>query len=140
MERFLDDIAVPLKASPERTWQALVGTWGQDVLSPRLAWVLGCSPGERSTPWRGAVGDTLPGFAVRRAEPGRLLELHGQHRFATYTLVFELADGLLHARSYADFPGVGALYRALVIGSGGHAIVVEQMLRRIVARSLRGQP
>ncbi|MET0286805.1 MAG: hypothetical protein ABW352_20150 [Polyangiales bacterium] len=137
MERFLDDIAVPLRASPERTWDALLELWGRDALSPVLARVLGCSPSARSSGWSGAVGDTLPGFGVRRAEPGRLLELHGRHRFATYTLVFELASGKLHARSYADFPGVGVLYRALVVGSGGHALVVGQMLRRVVMRSAR---
>jgi hypothetical protein len=36
------------------------------------------------------------------------------------------------ARTWAEFPGpAGAAYRALVIGSGGHRLVVRRMLRRV---------
>ena len=66
----------------------------------------------------------------------RRLALRGRHPFATYRLVYELdpeADGVrLRALTFADFPGLrGRVYRALVIGSGGHRIVVRRMLRRV---------
>ena len=56
-----------------------------------------------------------------------------------YQLVFELADDgprrtRLRAVTWADFPGVkGKVYRALVIGTGGHRVVVRLMLKRIAA-------
>ena len=58
-----------------------------------------------------------------------------------YKLVFELADeGRGHTRlralTWAAFPGIaGKVYRALVIGSGGHRIVVRRMLKRIAAEA-----
>jgi hypothetical protein len=40
------------------------------------------------------------------------------------------------AQTWAAFPGLkGSIYRALVIGSGGHRIVVRRMLKRIAAQS-----
>jgi hypothetical protein len=40
----------------------------------------------------------------------------------------------LRALTFAAFPGVhGKAYRALVIGSGGHRIVVRRMLKRVAA-------
>ncbi|MHB8235361.1 MAG: hypothetical protein ACYDHT_11980, partial [Solirubrobacteraceae bacterium] len=81
------------------------------------------------------------GFSVARCEPPSLLELRGRHRFSRYALVFELAAVgeercRLSARSYAEFPGLaGRAYRALVIGSGGHRVVVRRMLREIAERS-----
>ena len=67
--------------------------------------------------------------------PSRL-RLAGHHRFASYALVFEVesigAHTTLRARTFAKFPGVlGRLYRAAVIGSGGHAVVVRWMLRSV---------
>lgn len=40
----------------------------------------------------------------------------------------------MRAVTLAAFPGIhGRVYRALVIGSGGHRIVVRRMLQRIAA-------
>ncbi|QIS11892.1 hypothetical protein [Nocardia arthritidis] len=81
---------------------------------------------------------TLPtGWSLESAEPPGRLALQGHHWFSRYALVFELdADGpgatRIRARSWADFPGPhGRIYRALVIGSGGHRVVVRGLLRRI---------
>ncbi|HEX7717212.1 MAG TPA: hypothetical protein VF416_07975, partial [Marmoricola sp.] len=57
-------------------------------------------------------------------------------RFSDYALVFELDEHdratRLTARSLARFPGVrGTAYRALVIGSRGHRVLVRRWLRRI---------
>ena len=85
---------------------------------------------------------TVPtGFALDDASPPKRLSLKGRHPFSVYKLVFELADeGCGHTRlralTWAAFPGVpGKVYRALVIGSGGHRIVVRRMLKRIAAET-----
>ena len=51
----------------------------------------------------------------------------------------QAADGVtVSARTSAAFPGVwGRLYRALVIGTGGHALVVRAMLKRIAHAATR---
>jgi hypothetical protein len=42
----------------------------------------------------------------------------------------------LRATTWAAFPGVaGTVYRALVIGTGGHRIVVRRILKRIAAEA-----
>ena len=83
--------------------------------------------------------------SLDEATPPARLALAGRHWFAAYRLVFELTelpDGStrLAAQTWAAFPGVkGRIYRALVIGSGGHRVVVRAMLKRI-ARSADKTP
>jgi hypothetical protein len=77
---------------------------------------------------------------VVHVEPGQRLELRGRHRFAQYALTFILADASLRAQTHAAFPGiVGRLYRAAVIGTGGHRVITKTILRHI-ARAARQQP
>jgi hypothetical protein len=76
------------------------------------------------------------GFEIGALSPQERLALIGHHRFARYELAFEVraeGDGVeVRAETSAEFPGIsGRLYRALVIGTGGHAIAVRSMLRRI---------
>jgi hypothetical protein len=73
------------------------------------------------------------------SEPGRRLALRGQHRFARYALTFLIDGDQLRARSEAAFPGIrGRLYRALLMGTGGHRLVTRGLLRRIArAASVR---
>ncbi len=57
-----------------------------------------------------------------------------------YKLIFLLSDAdggtRVAAQTWAAFPGLkGRIYRALVIGSGGHRIVVRRMLKRIAAQA-----
>jgi hypothetical protein len=79
---------------------------------------------------------------VERVEQQRL-SLAGRHRFSRYRLVFELSDAhgggtLVHARSYAAFPGPhGRAYRGLVIGTRLHVVATNHMLHRIRAAALR---
>ncbi len=75
------------------------------------------------------------GFAIASSSPDRIA-LVGHHRFSRYELAFELRpedDGVeLCGRTSAEFPGAaGRVYRALVIGSGGHGVTVRAMLRQI---------
>jgi hypothetical protein len=82
-------------------------------------------------------GGTLPGFTVTRAIAPVMLALAGEHRFAKYAVVFRI-DLLPGQRSRvkletrAQFvPGKGRIYKAAVIGTHGHVLVVNRMLRAI---------
>jgi hypothetical protein len=84
------------------------------------------------TAWR---LEPASGFAITSSTSERIV-LAGHHRFARYELAFELHptnDGVeVCARTSAEFHGTtGRLYRALVIGSGGHGVAVRAMLRKI---------
>ena len=82
----------------------------------------------------------MPGFRVAEAGPGRRLALRGPHRFSRYALTFILDSESLRAQTHAAFPGfLGALYRAAVIGSGGHGLITRRLLQQ-VARETRLAP
>ncbi|NUP19397.1 MAG: hypothetical protein HOZ81_25585 [Streptomyces sp.] len=93
-----------------------------------------------------ALMDGSRGFKVAVSTPGQELAYVGRHPFSTYALIFRLDEtGAGHTRvraeTRADFPGrAGALYRRLVIGTGGHALVVRHMLKRVRDRALQGRP
>ncbi|RAV00488.1 hypothetical protein [Mycolicibacter senuensis] len=79
------------------------------------------------------------GFDVAESVEQQRLSLAGRHRFSRYRLIFELSDApgggtCVHARSYAEFPGLhGSVYRALVIGTRLHVVATNYMLRGIRA-------
>ncbi|UGT40331.1 hypothetical protein LTV02_30590 [Nocardia yamanashiensis] len=118
MERlpYIDSHSRVVTADPAHTWAALLRTTCKN-------------PEDLST---------LPrGFVLDEADPPRRLVAKGRHWFSRYRLTFELGEveggrTELTAISHAAFPGLhGRIYRALVIGSGGHRLVVRDMLRRI---------
>ncbi|WP_280293654.1 hypothetical protein [Nocardia abscessus] len=119
MERlsYIDEHARSVDANRDRAWKAVLKVMCRDPREPKAP--------------TGFVFESV-------AEPHRLA-LRGQHWFSKYALIFELdEDGpsrtRVRARSYGDFPGPhGRIYRALVIGTGGHRLVVRRMLRRIAA-------
>ena len=89
---------------------------------------------------------TVPtGFVLDEARPPARLALKGRHPFAVYRWVFEL-DPLAHrtrlrALTWADFPGIhGKIYRALVIGTGGHRVAVRWTLKRVAATAEVSRP
>src|ERR1700750_264415 len=97
-----------------------------------FARVLGCDPQVATPGFSGRVGETLPGFRVVESEPGRRLLLRGQHRFARYALTFLIDGDQLCARSEAASPAIrGRLYRALLMGTGGHQLVTRGLLRQV---------
>jgi hypothetical protein len=108
-----------------------------------LTRLLGLTPAQSRGQRSGALqpGDALPGFAVAEADAPQRLALRGRHRFSRYALTFELDPAgetgcTLRARTWAEFPGLaGRVYRALVIGSGGHRLVVRRLLRDIARRT-----
>jgi hypothetical protein len=126
MERlpYIDEHAITVPADRDATWRALLEVMCRDPELPT----------------------TVPlGFVLDEAVPPSRLSLKGRHPFSIYNLVFELkatTQGTeVRAVTLADFPGLhGRIYRALVIGSGGHRIVVRRMLRRIAAATAGRAP
>jgi hypothetical protein len=139
MERlpYIDEHATDVgDASRERVWGALTEVLrGQLRDGGPIARALGCEPAGGTAVFDGRPGQTLPGFRVAEAEPGRRLTLQGRHRFSQYELTFLLDDGRLRAQTRAAFPGpLGRLYRAAVIGTGGHRLVTRHLLRQVARR------
>lgn len=129
---------IDIDAAPERVWPALLRAVGSSVgggFSERFARILGCAePAAHGDP--GVAGSTVVGFRVAEAEPPRLLDLEGQHRFSRYRFAFEIeprgAGSTLRATTHAEFPGLrGRAYRTVVIGSRAHVLVVNRMLRGV---------
>ncbi|WP_102145292.1 hypothetical protein [Mycobacterium hubeiense] len=115
---YIDEHAISVPADRAQTWAALLQVMCRNPKDP----------------------NTVPiGFALDEATPRERFALKGRHPFSIYRLVFELDDDgprrtRLRAGTWAAFPGLhGKLYRALVIGSGGHRIVVRRMLKRVAA-------
>ena len=140
---FVDEHSRQVRAPPERVWQALIATMrgqfdGREAaVAARL---LGCAPAAGSGDFGRPVvrrDQAIPGFAVAEADAPRRLALRGRHRFSRYALTFVLDDGpghatLLRARTHAAFPGLaGRAYRAAVIGSGGHRLLMRRLLAAI---------
>lgn len=144
---FVDEHASTIDAPPARTWDALCAVVVASFVAwpaARLARALDCVPAERSGTNHGlAAGATVPGFEVSRFEPPRTLALEGRHRFSRYRLAFvldPLDDGRcrVRARTSASFPGAtGRAYRALVIGTRGHVVVLRLLLAATRRRAAR---
>ncbi len=108
-------------------------------------------PADRAAAWRAVLRtmcsnsddpETVPfGFILETAEQNERFVLKGRHRFAVYRLIFLLDDDpaggtRVAAQSWAAFPGfTGRIYRALVIESGGHRVVVRNMLKHIARQA-----
>ncbi|MEV7371111.1 hypothetical protein AB0O51_09525 [Streptomyces sp. NPDC090301] len=134
---FVDEHVVVVDAGVEELWARLLVKVGRSLSTAggaRYARVVGAVPREAGGARPLGAGSEFPGFRVARVVPGRELALEGRHRFSTYSLVFrveELGGGRcrLRAETRAVFPGVaGRVYRALVIGSGGHAFAMRRLL------------
>jgi hypothetical protein len=133
-------------APVEDTWSALLrvarGSFSGRA-ARRLARALDCHPAEASGEI-GHRGATIPGFCVVRVIEPAVLALQGEHRFSRYGLIFRLEptkDGntLLRAETRAEFPGIkGSAYRALVIGTRGHVVVVNRLLGAVRRRAEEG--
>ena len=122
MERlpYIDEHAITVEANREDTWSALLRVMCRDPHDP----------------------STVPtGFVLDEVRAPDRFALKGRHPFAVYRWVFELDSApddrprtRVLALTWADFPGVrGKIYRALVIGTGGHRVAVRWTLKRIAA-------
>ncbi len=130
---FVDEHCVEIAADPPTVWQQLIARVPRFTGSGTFARLLGAEPA-RACAGPIVEGATLPGFEVTEAVAGQRLRLSGRHRFARYELVFTLTahpgnGTTLCARTNAAFPGwKGRLYRMVVIGSGGHRLLVVRLL------------
>jgi hypothetical protein len=118
---YIDEHAITVAASRAETWPAVLRTLCRDPQDPS------------AVPF---------GFALDEARPPERFALKGRHPFATYQWVFELDDEApqrtcVRSATWAHFPGLhGKIYRALVIGTGAHCVVVRWTLKRIASRAL----
>ena len=126
---FVDAHTTSIAARADRIWTALNDTVERALSSPAaggFARALGCVPPS--------------GFGVVSQKLERELVLEGRHRFSTYRLTFRL-DGReqpveLTAETHASFPGLaGAVYRMMVIGTGGHVFAVRGLLSAVQRRA-----
>lgn len=128
MERlpYIDEHAITVDADRAATWAATLSTLCGDPADPHAP----------------------VGFAIGDFQPESRLSLRGRHPLAVYEWVFilEAADitdphwTRLRSQTWAAFPGIhGRIYRALVIGSGGHRVVVRRTLTRIAGRVTRSR-
>jgi hypothetical protein len=142
---FIDAHALEVAATPERAWDALREVLERSFRGRRtelFARLLGASQTQpRGDP--GEAGAAIVGFRVVRAQEPTELDLEGEHRFSRYALTFRL-DALadqrsrIRAETRAEFPGLhGRAYRAAVIGTRAHVILVRRLLHAIRARAER---
>lgn len=138
----IDEHSVSVAASPEETWVALLSAVDRFAAgrSAAVARALGCAQTEHAGP-PARIGSTVPGFVVARSIPPAVLALMGEHRFSRYALIFRIAETsldpvLLSAETRAEFPGRrGAAYRAAIVGTRAHALVVSSILRTVRRRA-----
>lgn len=145
---FIDSLDTTVEASAPAVYTALARHLGRSLgsTSARVACgLLGCAHRGASLTNPPMEGQEASGFVVVAARAPHLLVLEGRHRFASYRLSFTI-DSLsrnraqLSARTDAAFPGfAGKVYRALVIGSGGHEIVARRMLAAVARRAERAE-
>jgi hypothetical protein len=141
---FIDEHSREVAAPPAAAWDAIrqVAAVSFDGAPAVLGRVLRLDPALASGPRPLEAGSTLPGFKVIEAVPGERLTLEGRHRFSRYGLEFlverSAAGATVRARTSAAFPGLpGACYRAVVIGTRGHVLVVRRMLRAAARKAER---
>lgn len=139
----LDEHGIEVDAPAEVAWAAIFPTL-EKSLDGKFAHRYTERVGASETEMHGDLhhpGGTLPGFTVTRAITPVMLVLAGEHHFSKYALVFriDLLPGQrsrVRIESRAQFFGAkGRFYRAGVVGTRGHVIVVRRMLRAIKRRA-----
>ena len=141
----LDEHSIRTSTDPIQVWDALpagIAAAFDHGRGRAIAGLLGCRDRSAGEGFTAREGATIPGFRAVRVVTPREIALAGRHRFARYALTFrvEPREGgtTLRAVTHAEFPGVhGALYRALVVGTGGHRIVTRRILKAIARRAER---
>lgn len=144
----MDEYTAVVRATIEDVWAALLQTLDRSVSrtgASAYARMVGCREATASGPRPLAEGATIPGFRIAAATPGRELVLEGRHRFSAYALTFRIEEAapgssLLRVETRARFAGPpGRAYRLLVIGTGGHAVVVRRLLDAVRRRAEAGR-
>ncbi|MEO7197300.1 MAG: hypothetical protein ABIZ50_02400 [Solirubrobacterales bacterium] len=141
----IDEHYIEIEAPAEVAWAALFPAIEAAFATP-FARRFSQRVGALETEARGDLhhpGGTLPGFTVSRAIAPVMLAMSGEHRYAKYAIVFriDLLPGqrtCVRLETRAKFPpGKGRLYRAAVIGTRGHVVIVNRLLRSIKRRAER---
>jgi hypothetical protein len=135
----IDEHAIEVDAPAEATWDALFPVLEKTLDHPRarryavrVDAAVTVAHGDLHHP-----GGMLPGFTVIRAIEPVMLALAGRHRYAQYAMVFriDLLPGQrsqVRLESRAQFLGrKGRIYRVGVIGTRGHVLFVNRMLRAV---------
>lgn len=143
---FVDALSVDVEAPARTVWDTILdslpgphGSW------PLRVWavVWGAEPRDANGLGAHVLGAERAGLVVCEVVAPATYALAGRHRFARYQVVFRLDQRggtrtRLTAETFADFPGTaGRIYRAVVIDSRAHALVVRatlQVLRRRAER------
>src|ERR1700694_3737077 len=113
---YIDEHSQRVDAPADEVWAALSKVLRRELGgSARIARILGCDPAQGTAEFAGRPGETVPGFRVVEAEPGRRLGRRGRPRFS----------------SYAPTGVLGGLYRAVVSGSVGHGLATRRLLRQV---------
>jgi hypothetical protein len=142
---FIDEHAVEVAAPPERAWDAVCQVIFRSFrgrsheLFARLLGAAETSP--RGDPPR--PGSAITGFRIVSAEAPVELALEGRHRFSRYALILHVdaLSGDVRAETRATFPGLhGRAYRALVIGTRAHVLVVKRLLRAVRTQAEQPPP
>jgi hypothetical protein len=140
---FIDEHSVDVGASPDRTWEALCEVVPASFRGPATQ-LFARLVGTSETRPRGLPCEevsAIVGFTVGRVDPPTVLALEGEHRFSRYALVFRIGPlaperSRLLAQTRAEFPRArGRVYRAAVIGTRAHVVVVRRLLHAIRARA-----
>jgi len=139
----IDEHAIEIDAPAELAWGALFPMLEGTLDHPRarryarrIDAAVTTAHGDLGHP-----GGMLPGFTVIRAIEPVMLALAGRHRYAQYAMVFriDLLPGQrsrVRLESRAQFLGRrGRLYRAGVVGTRGHVLFVNRMLRTVKRRA-----
>jgi hypothetical protein len=143
----IDEHEVAVDASADEVWPFVIA--GFTRLTIRAPW-RAFAKAIRAEPDRAGgdpttIGATVPGFRVVRCVPPTEWGLEGRHLFSRYGLTFRIdpLDGgrcRVTAESRAEFPGPhGTVYRALVIGTGGHVVGVRGILQSIKREAERSR-
>jgi len=141
----IDEHSIEIDAPAETAWAALFPTLNRSFDGPlagTFARRLGCAQTEASGDLH-HPGGTLPGFVVCRSVAPVMFAMLGEHRFSAYAVVFriDLLPGQrcrVRIETRADFPGIkGKLYKAAVIGTRGHVLVIRSILRSLKKRAER---
>ena len=126
----LDEHSVEVAAAPDAVFDAVKRRF-DNLLSGRLGMAVsrlwGCEPPSAFE----VVEDQCPSLVV----------IAGKHRFSRYGIVFRITatakGSRLSAESRAEFPGLhGRAYRAAVVGTRGHVVATQALLRSIARKAL----
>jgi len=141
----IDEHEISVNTSAAVAWAAAVAVFGRTTSTPAwraFARAIRCQP-DHAAGVAETGGATVPGFRVVRSDPPTEWALEGEHLFSHYALTFRVTPVdaercRIAAQSSAAFPGIhGTVYRALVIGTGGHLIGVRGLLRSMKAAAER---